>query len=161
MSYQKRVRNLRYKPFYKQWLLDNGVEVYLDYVPTSTLSCDSLQKYWNDYVYCKIVQNGKERKPCPNTKNHPKGMIGECTYYQISLSRKGQTSIGIPLHRIIYVWFYGVIEPYNENNEKMEICHNQRFTDVWLDNHISNLRLDTAKANRAERKGAKNQYWKK
>lgn len=40
----------------------------------------------------------------------------------------------------------------------MEICHDKRFEDPILDSHITNLRWDTAKANRADRGGAVNQY---
>lgn len=101
------------------------------------------------------------KKPIPNTASHEKGIIGECTYYQLSLSIPHKNSQSIPLHRLVYVWFNDIIEPYNEDNEKMEICHKKRFLDDPVkDSHIQNIFYDTAKYNRAQRKGAKNQYSK-
>lgn len=85
-------------------------------------------------------------------------MIGECTYYQVGITEPKKATKGIPLHRIIYVWFNDIILPYNENKEKMEVCH---IDGISSNNHILNLKYDTAKNNRAERGGAKNQYWRK
>lgn len=120
--------------------------------------------FYYDYKTIEIRQYSKKYKkwftktPQPNIKLHPKGIIGKCIYYQVSLSIPHKPTKGVPMHRIVYAWFNDIIEPYNENNEKMEICHNERFDDIWKDNHILNLRWDTAKNNRAERKGAINQY---
>ena len=112
----------------------------------------------------QVRQWSKKRKewvykePCPNTKVHEKGILGHCTYLQVSLSVPHQPTRGIPLHRIIYAWFNDTIPAYNENNEKMEVCHKGRFEDPTKDSHILNLYLDTAKNNRAARKGARNQH---
>lgn len=99
--------------------------------------------------------------PHPNTKAHDKGIIGECTYYQISLSKPMKdhpnrlNGFGIPMHRLVYVWFNDIIKAYNDNDEKMEICH---IDGDSSNNHITNLTWDTAKNNRAMRRGAVNQY---
>ena len=160
---QKAVRNDRYKTLTKDWLLSIGVDVVIDGISTREISSKALRKYYYDYDTLEIRQYSNKfkkwitKKPMPNTKIHEKGILGKCTYYQIGLSLPGQKSrgIGIPLHRIVYVWFYDVIEPYNENNEKMEICHKDGDSS---NNHITNLVWDTAKNNRAQRKGAINQY---
>lgn len=99
-----------------------------------------------------------DKKPCANKTLHPKGIICVSSYNQISLSVPHQPTKGVPLHRIIYAWFNDVIPAYNENNEKMEICHKGRYEDPVKDSHILNLYLDTAKNNRAARKGARNQH---
>lgn len=164
MALQKRVVNSRYKPFYKQWLIDNGVRVYLDGIDTTDIPTKDLNR---DYKTLEVYQwsNKKKkyllRKPVPNTAFHMQGELVICTYYQVNITSgdKGKrVSEGLPLHRIVYVWFNDVIYPYNENNEKMEIMHNNGDSS---NNHISNLRWDTAKQNRAERKGYVNQWGKR
>lgn len=85
-----------------------------------------------------------------NTKFHDKGIIGRCQYMQVATTPRS-----IPLHRLVYCWFNDIIPAYNENGEKMEIGHGKYGS---LNNHISNLKLITAKENRAERKGSINQY---
>ena len=160
--------NSRYKVFTKQWLLDNNVDLIIDGQSTRNIDTKQLKKdFWN-YKTLEVQQYSNKykkwypRKPISNTKIHSKGIKKKCTYYQIGISRRKQTTIGIPLHRIVYVWFNDIILPYNENEEKMEICHNIRVpNDIILDNHIKNLRWDTAKQNRAERDGAINQYGRK
>lgn len=123
--------------------------------------------FWTDYKTLEVRQWSNKfkkwfiKKPVLNTKKHEKGMIGECAYYQIPICIPHKITQGIPLHRVIYVWFNDIIEPYNEDNEKMEICHKERYLDDPVkDSHITNIFYDTAKVNRAMRKGAKNQYWK-
>ena len=159
--YQKKVRNDRYKVFTKEWLLSIGVDVVIDGVSTKEIPSNVLRAFYYEYENLEIRQYSNRfkkwitKKPKPNTKIHEKGIIGKCTYYQISLSVPKQKSVGIPLHRIIYVWFHDIIEPYNENNEKLEICH---VNGDSSNNHITNLVLDTAKNNRAQRKGAVNQH---
>lgn len=117
--------------------------------------------YYDNYQTLTVVQYSKrykkwiEKKPNSNHAIHPKGIIGVCTYDQISISVPHNLSRGIPLHRIVYVWFNDIIEPYNEYNEKMEICHKDGNSH---NNHLSNLVWDTAKNNRAMRKGARNQH---
>ena len=158
---QKLVKNERYQPLTKDWLKSLGVDVVIDGVSTYNIPTKALKLFYYDYKTLEVRQWSNKfnkwiiKKPMPNTKLHEKGIIGECTYYQISLSVPKQKSIGIPLHRIIYVWFNDIIEPYNENNEKMEICH---IDGDPSNNHITNLKWDTAKNNRAQRKGAINQY---
>ena len=159
MALQKKIRNKRYKDFTKQILLDNNVEIYLDYVPTSTIRTDALNLFYNDYKQMYIKQYSKKYKtwyiktPIVNDKLHEKGEIGKTSYYQVAITINGKGT-AIPLHRIIYVWFNDIIPAYNENNEKMEICHKD---GNWQNCHISNLILDTAKNNRATRKGNVNQ----
>lgn len=166
--YQKKTKNNRYKPFTRQQLMDLGVDLVLDGVSTREIDSGALRLFFNDYKTLEVKQYSRKfktwytKKPVLNTAKHEKGMIGECSYYQISLSIPNRTSQGIPLHRIVYVWFNDIIEPYNEDNEKMEICHKERFLDDPVkDSHIQNIFYDTAKNNRAMRKGATNQYWRK
>ena len=159
--YQKLTKNDRYKPLTKEWLLSIGVDVVIDGVSTKDIPSNVLRAFYYDYETLEVRQYSNkfkkwiDKKPCPNTAKHEKGIIGKCTYYQISLSVPKQKSIGVPLHRIIYAWFHDIIEPYNENNEKMEICHIKGDSS---NNHITNLVWDTAKNIRARRKGAINQY---
>ena len=161
---QKLVRNDRYKTFTKEWLLSIGVDVVIDGVSTREIPTNALKLFYYDYKTLVVRQYSNkfkkwiEKTPYPNTAMHEKGIIGECTYYQIGISVPKKNTIGVPLHRIVYVWFNDIIEPYNEKNEKMEICH---IDGDSSNNHISNLIWDTAKNNRAQRKGAKNQYDKK
>ena len=158
---QKLTKNDRYKTLTKEWLLSIGVDIVIDGVSTKEIPSNVLRAFYYEYENLEIRQYSNKfkkwitKKPIPNTKIHEKGIIGKCTYYQISLSVPKQRSIGIPMHRIIYVWFNDIIKPYNENNEKMEICHKNGDSS---NNHITNLIWDTAKNNRAQRKGAINQY---
>ena len=158
---QKRIRNDRYKVFTKEWLLSIGVDVVIDGVSTRGIPSKVLRAFYYEYETLEVRQYSNKfkkwiyKKPKPNTKIHEKGIIGKCTYYQISLSVPKQKPVGIPIHRIIYAWFHDIIEPYNENNEKMEICHKNGNSS---NNHITNLIWDTAKNNRAQRKGAVNQH---
>ena len=159
--YQKKVRNDRYKVFTKEWLLSIGVDIVIDGVSTREIPSNVLRAFYYEYETLEIRQYSNRYKkwidktPKPNTKIHEKGIIGKCTYYQICLSVPKQISVGIPIHRIIYAWFHDIIEPYNENNERMEICHIDCNSS---NNHITNLVWDTAKNNRAQRKGAINQH---
>lgn len=159
--YQKKVRNDRYKPLTKEWLLSIGVDIVIDGVSTKDIPSNVLRAFYYEYETLEIRQYSNKFKkwitktPCPNTANHEKGIIGKCTYYQIGLRFTKQKTGAIPLHRIIYVWFHDIIEPYNENNEKMEICH---INGDSSNNHITNLAWDTAKNNRSQRNGAVNQY---
>lgn len=161
---QTKPRNERYKTLTKDWLKSIGVDVVIDGVSTRNIPTYRLKDLFKDYETLEIRQYSNKFKkwiyktPMANTAIHEKGIIKKCTYYQISLSVPHERSIGIPFHRIVYVWFNDVIEPYNENDEKMEICH---INGDSSDNHIDNLKWDTAKKNRAERKGAINQYGKK
>lgn len=159
---QKLIESYRYKPLTREWLLSIGVDIVIDGVPTRGIPSNVLRAFYYEYETLEVRQYSNKfkkwitKKPIPNTKLHEKGIIGECTYYQIGLSVPKQKSIGVPLHRIVYAWFHDIIEPYNENNEKMEICHKNGDSS---NNHITNLVWDTAKNNRAQRKGARNQYW--
>ena len=159
--YQKKVRNDRYKTLTKEWLLSIGVDIVIDGFSTRNIPSNVLRAFYYEYETLEVRQYSNKfkewiyKKPRPNTKIHEKGLIGHCTYYQISLSVPKQKSVGIPLHRIVYAWFHDIIEPYNENNEKMEICHKNGDSS---NNHITNLTWDTAKNNRAQRRGAINQY---
>lgn len=158
---QKRIRNDRYKVFTKEWLLSIGVDVVIDGVSTKDIPSKVLRAFYYEYETLEIRQYSNKFKkwinktPNPNTAIHEKGIIGKCTYYQISLSVPKQKSAGIPINRIVYAWFHDIIEPYNENNEKMEIGH---LNGDSSDNHITNLIWDTAKNIRARRKGAVNQH---
>lgn len=126
--------------------------------------------FYYNYKTLEIKQwSNKEQKwlvktPIANTAKHEQGIIGECTYYQVSISKPHKTKpgrfegIGIPLHRIVYAWFNDIVPAYSATNEKLEICHKQRYEDPIKDCHILNLFLDTAKNNRRQRRGAVNQY---
>ena len=159
--YQKKVRNDRYKTLTKEWLLSIGVDIVIDGVSTRGIPSNVLRAFYYEYETLEIRQYSNKYKkwfdktPCPNTAKHEKGIIGKCMTYQISLSVPKKNSVGIPMSRIIYAWFHDTIEPYNENNEKMEIGHENGDSS---NNHITNLDWDTAKNNRAQRKGYKNQY---
>lgn len=161
---QKFIKNSRYQPFTKQWLLDINVDVLLDGVSTKEIPTDVLRMFYYDYKTIEIRQWSNKfkkwftKKPIPNTTPHEQGIIGQCTYYQISLSVPHQDSKGIPFHRIVYAWFHDEIPAYNEGNEKLEICHKERYVDPYKDCHITNLFLDTAAHNKAMRGGAVNQY---
>ena len=158
---EKRIKNDRYKVLTKEWLLSIGVDIVIDGVSTKDIPSNVLRAFYYEYETLEIRQYSNKFKkwitktPTANTAIHEKGIIGKCTYYQIGLGVPKHKSIGIPLHRIIYAWFHDIIEPYNENNEKMEICH---VNGDSSNNHITNLVWDTAKNNRAQRKGAINQY---
>ena len=159
--YQKLTKNDRYKPLTKEWLLSIGVDIVIDGVSTREIPSNVLRAFYYEYETLEVRQYSNkfkkwiDKKPKSNTAIHKKGIIGKCTYYQIGLGVPKHKSIGIPLHRLVYVWFHDIIEPYNENNEKMEICH---LNGDSSNNHITNLVWDTAKNNRAQRKGAINQY---
>ena len=159
--YQKKVKNDRYKPLTREWLLSIGVDIVIDGVSTREIPSNVLRAFYYEYETLEIRQYSNKfkkwitKKPIVNTAIHKKGIIGKCTYYQIGLRFTKQKTGAIPLHRIIYAWFYDIIEPYNENNEKMEVCHKNGDSN---NNHITNLVLDTAKNNRAQRNGAVNQY---
>ena len=159
--YQKLIKNDRYKALTKEWLLSIGVDVVIDGVSTKDIPSNVLRAFYYEYETLEIRQYSNKFKkwidktPKANTAIHKQGIIGKCTYYQIGLGVPKHKSIGIPMHRIVYAWFYDTIEPYNENNEKMEICH---INGDSSNNHITNLAWDTAKHNRAQRKGAINQY---
>ena len=133
----------------------------IDGVSTRNIPSNVLRAFYYEYETLEIRQYSNKFKkwinktPKPNTKIQEKGIIGKCTYYQIGLRFTKQKTGAIPIHRIIYAWFYDIIEPYNENNEKMEVCHKNGDSN---NNHITNLVLDTAKNNRAQRNGAVNQY---
>ena len=142
-------------------MLSIGVDIVIDGFSTRGIPSNVLRAFYYEYETLEVRQYSNKFKkwidktPQPNTALHEKGIIGKCTYYQISLSVPKQKSVGIPLHRIVYAWFNDIIEPYNENNEKMEICH---VNGDSSNNHITNLTGDTAKNNRAQRRGAVNQY---
>ena len=158
----------RYKLFTKGWLLVNGVKVFIDGVDTTSWTREQLNEIKDTYKTFQIFQTtprnkGRylERKPIPNNKNHSKGINKNCTYYQVGLAYgpKGHRATkGIPLHRIVYVWFKDLILPYNFEGEKMDICH---IDHDWKNCHFSNLKWDTHKNNLAERTGAINQYGKR
>ena len=159
--YQKLTKNDRYKPLTKEWLLSIGVDVVIDGVSTKDIPSNVLRAFYYEYETLEIRQYSNKFKkwitktPIANTAIHKQGIIGKCTYYQIGLRFTKQKTGAIPLHRIVYAWFYDIIEPYNENNEKMEICH---INGDSSNNHITNLAWATAKKNRAQRGGAVNQY---
>ena len=149
-----------YKVFSKKELLDNNVEVVIDGVPTSYMTLEELQQDFYNYKTLEIYQySHKFKKWLPKTgtqndKVHELGINKVCTYYQLPLTLYGK-SRGIPVHRVIYVWFHGEIQPFNENGELMDICHIDRDSS---NNHITNLIWDTKKNNIAQRTGAVNQY---
>lgn len=158
---QKLEKNDRYQPFTKAWLISLGVDVVIDGVSTRGIPTKALKMFYYDYETLEIRQWSNKfkcwltRKPVANTKLHEKGIIKTCTYYQIPLCIPHKSTLGVPIHRIIYAWFNDIIEPYNEKNEKLEVCH---IDGNSSNNHILNLKLDTAKNNRAQRKGARNQH---
>ena len=159
--YQKLTKNDRYKTLTKEWLLSIGVDIVIDGVSTKDIPSNVLRAFYYEYETLEVRQYSNKFKkwitktPIPNTAIHKQGIIGKCTYYQIGLRFTKQKTGAIPLHRIVYAWFYDIIEPYNENNEKMEIGH---WNGDSSNNHITNLIWDTAKNIRARRKGAVNQH---
>lgn len=158
---QKLEKNDRYQPLTKEWLKSLGVDVVIDGISTFNIPTKALKMFYYDYKTLEVRQYSTKfkrwftKRPIPNTTIHEKGIIGKCTYYQIPICIPHQLTKGMPLHRIIYVWFNDIIEPYNENNEKMEVCH---IDGDSSNNHILNLIYDTAKNNRAQRRGARNQH---
>ena len=106
--YQKKVRNDRYKTLTKEWLLSIGVDIVIDGFSTREIPSNVLRAFYYEYETLEVRQYSNKfkewiyKKPRPNTKIHEKGLIGHCTYYQISLSVPKQKSVGIPLHRIVY-----------------------------------------------------------
>lgn len=153
-------RKERYKVFTKKELLDNKVEIVIDGEPTSFMTLEELNERFRDYKTLNIFQySNKFKKWLPKTgtqndKVHELGINKVCTYYQVPLTLFGVPK-GIPIHRVIYVWFHGEIQPFNEDGELMDICHIDRDSS---NNHITNLVWDTKKNNIAQRTGAVNQY---
>lgn len=153
----------KYKVFKKEDLILNDIRVIIDGIDTT---CIRDLKYLNEHFYnyktFEIIQYSHKfkkwitKQACRNTIHHDQGIIKECNYYQVPLRLFGVPK-GIPLHRIVYVWFNGEIQPYNKKGELMDICHKDHDSS---NNHISNLKWDTRKNNLAERKGATNQ-WKR
>ena len=155
----KRKRD-KYRPFNKELLLANGVTCIIDGVDTRDFTLKQLDKMRN-YKELVVVQRGIVKTPTPNRKPHDKGINKETIYLQVGLTfgtPHNYKCLGIPLHRIVYCWFNGVVLPYNEKGEKMDICH--RPDHDYKNNHINNLVWDTHKSNLAERTGATNQYGK-
>ena len=127
-------------------------------MPTDVLN--EIFKNYEELVVRQIKSKGyyQDCSLCDNVIKHPKGEFKACDYVMcnIGYNEDGKWhSTGIPLHRIVYVWFNDIIMPYNKYGELMDICHNNRDRH---DNHIRNLRWDTRKNNLAERKGYINQY---
>lgn len=155
-------RKERYKVFTRQELIDNNVEVFVDGIATSRMSPEHLRKYYMNYKTLEIYQwtdkykRWGHKKPNVNKTLHERGINKVCKYYQIPLTINHKPR-GIPLHRIVYAWFWGEIRPFNDNNELMDICHNDRDSS---NNHITNLTWDTRKNNLAQRTGATNQWGK-
>lgn len=152
----------RYKKITKDDILNNDIAIIIDGKYTNRMSLDELDKM-RDYKTFEIYQfsykynRWMEKKPVANTAMHEKGINKECVYYQIPIRMYGKSK-SIPFHRLVYLWFNGEIEPYNENGELMDICHIDRDSS---NNHITNLKWDTRKNNLAERTGAINQYGKR
>lgn len=163
MNRGKKMNN-RYKDFNKSWLIENNVHIFLDGVDTFGIDTPLLNVAYKKLEVYQLMKGKLVFRPLfSNTKPHPKGILKECTYYQVGIScgeRGNRKTVGIPIHRVVYCWFNDIIKAYNDEGQKMEICHNQKFEDIQENNHITNLRWDTAKANRAERGGATNQYGK-
>lgn len=161
---QKREINDRYQDFTKKWLISVGVDLIIDGVSTRDISTTALKMFYDNYQTLEVRQYSKKfkrwitKKPVKNTKTHDKGILKECSYYQISISVPHKPSKGVPLHRIVYVWFNDVIKPYNDDKEKLEVCHYRRYEDPVKDSHLLNLFIGTAKLNRAMRQGARNQH---
>lgn len=103
---QKTKRNERYKTLTKDWLKSIGVDIVIDGISTKDLPTDALNKNYKSLEIRQYSNKFKKwiyKTPMANTKAHEKGIIKECTYYQISLSVPHERSIGMPLHRIVYV----------------------------------------------------------
>ena len=154
----------RYKVFTKQWLLDNNVDLIIDEMSTRDVPTETLNRLYRNYeelIVRQIKTKGyyQECSICVDRVPHPKGYFKQCDYLMCNIGYRDENgkwkSTGIPLHRIIYVWFNDVIQPYNENGELMDICH---INHNRHDNHIGNLKWDTRRNNLAERKGFINQY---
>lgn len=90
-------------------------------------------------------------KPVLNTQLHEKGIIGSCSYYMIGWSHEGRP-YAYPYHRVLYAWYNGIAR------KGLQILH---IDGNSLNNDINNLKEDTVIANNRQRKGAKNQYWKR
>lgn len=161
---QKREINARYRELTKDWLIKVGVDLIIDGVSTKDISTDTLKLFYDNYQTLEVRQYSRKFKrwftknPIINTKKHDKGILKTCSYYQVSISCPHEPSCGIPLHRIVYVWFNDTLPAYNSDKEKLEVCHYNRYEDPIKDSHILNLFLGTAKLNRAMRQGARNQH---
>lgn len=108
--------------------------------------CDGLN------VYHKSNRRGiKKLNPCPNSKEHPKGIIGKCTYYNIGWYHEGKQYV-YPYHRVLYAWYNGIA------HKGMDIMH---IDGDSFNNELTNLKEGTRKENLSSRRGAKNQYWKR
>ena len=153
-------RKERYKVFTKKELLDNKVEIVIDGEPTSYMTLEELQQDFYNYKTLEIFQWSNKFKKwiyktgTQNDKFHEYGINKVCTYYQVPLTLFGKP-MGVPIHRVIYVWFHGEIQPFNDDGELMDICHIDRDSS---NNHITNLVWDTKRHNNAQRTGAVNQY---
>lgn len=153
------MRNKRYKDFTKQWLIDNGVEVFIDGVDTTHIPTDQLSDNYKTFEIYQYKRSGYMKcKETPNSQPHPKGLIKTTTYMQVNIGHwegKKWKSAGIPLHRVVFVWFNDIVKAYDDNGRKMDICHKDH---KWYNNHIKNLKWDTHKNNLAERDGYINQW---
>lgn len=154
--------NPRYKKLTKLDLLNNDIAVIIDGEFTNYMSLKELNEKHGNYKTFEIFQYSYKynrwlpKQAVRNTIRHDKGINKECSYYQVPVRFYGKPA-SIPLHRFIYVWFKGEINPYNEHGELMDICHVDRDSS---NNHITNLKWDTRKNNLAERTGATNQWGK-
>ena len=60
--YQKKVRNNRYKPLTKEWLLSIGVDIVIDGVSTKTIPSNVLRAFYYEYETLEIRQYSNKYK---------------------------------------------------------------------------------------------------
>lgn len=142
-------------------LFENGIRVFVDgeemNISDPTIPDKARVGFYDDKdirVYHESYKNKKRSAflhPKINIQYHPKGIIKECKYYMVGfgLWQSPGKSTAIPLHRLLYIWFYDDLNP--ENDVGHINCNS-------LDNSLSNLKQMTRKECLAMRRGAINQY---
>lgn len=138
----------------KKDLWANGIRIYVDgvehkicdtYIPDDDAKIEIYHESFRNKLRSKFL------KPLLNTQKHERGINKEMSYYLISfgLWKKPCEQTVVPLHRLLYIWFYDDLE------EGMDVGH---INCDSLDNRLSNLKQMTRKENLAMRTGAINQY---
>lgn len=142
-------------------LLANGIRVFVDgeemNISDPTIPEKARAGFYDDkdikvfHESYKRKKRSKFVKMILETQYHPKGIIKESKYYIVAfgLWQSPSQPTVIPLHRLLYIWFY------NDLNPEMDVGH---INGNSLDNRPSNFKQMTRKENIAMRKGAVNQY---
>lgn len=142
-------------------LLANGIRVFVDgeemNISDPTIPNKARAGFYDDKdirIYHKAYKyKGRSAflNPSLYTQYHPKGIIKEFKYYMVGfgLWQSPAHSTAMPLHKLLYIWFY------NDLETEAYVGHINSNT---LDNRLSNLKQMTRKEIIAMRKGAVNQY---